>query len=336
MSTVFQDRFLDYRRAFEDPLTTGTVISLAVLLTMSPLVFVALHRTRIVQQPLYEDLMIRWRSWVVISVLAISPVLLGAGWVMIGVFALSVLCYREFARATGLFRETAVSVAVVLGILLLTFAIADNFPRMYFAGAMLGVILITIISIPLDRPKGFLQRVALGVLAFLLFGYSFGYISLIAIAPDYRPILIFMLVAVEMNDVFAYCVGKTMGGPKLVPQTSPAKTVAGSLGSLVLSTVLIFALAHIVFRGTAMDHAGLLLVLGVGIAVLGQLGDLLMSSIKRDLGVKDIGALLPGHGGLLDRFDSLVLIPPAIYHFLSLVLGPLGAGQPERIFTGGG
>ena len=62
---------------------------------------------------------------------------------------------------------------------------------------------------------------------------------------------------------------------------------------------------------------------------------ILLSSIKRDVHVKETGAAVPGHGGLLDRFDSLVLVPPAVYHYLSLFLGPLGAGQAERILTGG-
>jgi phosphatidate cytidylyltransferase len=61
---------------------------------------------------------------------------------------------------------------------------------------------------------------------------------------------------------------------------------------------------------------------------------LLVSSVKRDVGVKDIGAAIPGHGGLLDRFDSLVLVPPACFHYLSWYLGPLGSGQTERIITG--
>ena len=74
------------------------------------------------------------------------------------------------------------------------------------------------------------------------------------------------------------------------------------------------------------------------VSLLGQLGDLTLSSIKSDVGIEDVGATLPGHGGLLDRFDSLVLVPPAVYHYLSLAMGhtgPLGSEGPHRILTGG-
>ena len=83
-----------------------------------------------------------------------------------------------------------------------------------------------------------------------------------------------------------------------------------------------------------MDSWSNLLILGVGISIFGQFGDLLVSAIKRDLNVKDMGAALPGHGGLLDRFDSLIIVSPMYYHFLSLTLGTLGKNQPERIITG--
>jgi len=93
-------------------------------------------------------------------------------------------------------------------------------------------------------------------------------------------------------------------------------------------------MGHFLFEHTTVDHLLLLLILGAGMSVFGQFGDLLLSSIKRDLGIKDLGASLPGHGGFLDRFDSLVLVPPAAYHFLSLCLGPLNATGAERILTG--
>jgi phosphatidate cytidylyltransferase len=154
-------------------------------------------------------------------------------------------------------------------------------------------------------------------------------------SPHYRSLLLLILIGVEANDVFAYCVGKTVGGPKLIPNTSPGKTLSGSIGALVLTTALVATLGHFVFLDTPMDRLAPLVVLGAGMSILGQFGDLLLSSIKRDLGLKDLGVAIPGHGGILDRFDSLVLVPPAAFHFLSLHLGPLNAAGVERILTGG-
>lgn len=288
-----------------------------------------------IEDRLYAEVLVRWRSWLVIAGVLLVPILLGPAWVMIGVCVLSLLCYREFARATGLFREKVISLMVVLGILLLTFAAFDNYSRLFFACAALTVGLIAICTIPQDRPKGYLLRTALGALGFLLFGYCFGYLGFIANNPQYRSTLILLILCVEMNDVFAFCVGKLVGGPKAIPKTSPGKTWSGCIGALVLTTAFTATLAHFVFQGTALDRLDRLLIFGLGLSVLGQFGDLLLSSIKRDVGIKDFGNVIPAHGGLLDRFDSLVLVPPAAFHFLSLHLGAIGADQPQRIFTGG-
>jgi phosphatidate cytidylyltransferase len=147
--------------------------------------------------------------------------------------------------------------------------------------------------------------------------------------------LLLVLIGVETNDVFAFCTGKLIGGPKALPLTSPGKTWAGCIGALVLTTLFVGALTHFAFPGTAVDRWDRLLIFGAGVSVLGQFGDLLLSSIKRDIGIKDLGHSIPGHGGFLDRFDSLVLVVPAAFHFLSLHLGPIGADQPERVLSGG-
>jgi phosphatidate cytidylyltransferase len=102
----------------------------------------------------------------------------------------------------------------------------------------------------------------------------------------------------------------------------------------VLSTLLIGGLGHWLLEDTAVDRLDLLVILGAGMSVLSQCGALLLSSIKRDLGLKEIGDTGPGPGGFLDRLDSLVLVPPALFHFLSLYLGPLNAHGAERLITG--
>jgi phosphatidate cytidylyltransferase len=280
------------------------------------------------------ELKLRWISWCWIVVAIVTPVLLGAFWTILAVCGLSLLCFREYARATGLFRDRTISLLVVVGIGVLTFAVFDHFDRLYFATAPIGVLLIVIGTIWQDRPEGFIQRVALGSLGFLLFGFSLGYLGLMTSTPDYRPIVLLTITAIELNDVFAYCCGKAIGGAKLLPKTSPGKTVSGAVGALVLTTLFVAGVSHFVFAGTPLDRWDRLVTLGVLISGLGQLGDLTLSSIKRDLDVKDISRAIPGHGGLLDRFDSLVLVGPAVYHYLSLHLGPLGDDQPMRVFTG--
>jgi len=248
------------------------------------------------------------------------------------------LCYREFAKVTGVFRERALSSVVVIGTLLLAFASLDNYFRLFIALLPLTAGTIAIVSILKDQPKGYLQRTALAVLGFFLFGYSLGYLGYFANSPSFRPIMILIILWVELNDVYAFCCGKLIGGPKAIPTTSPGKTWSSCSGALVCTSITFCILGHFVFVGTKADHWGHLVFMGASLSVIGQFGDLLLSSIKRDVGIKDMGRLIPGHGGLLDRFDSLVLLPPFALHYLSLILdSPIG-GEPGvvvRFFTGG-
>ncbi|MFK7850652.1 MAG: phosphatidate cytidylyltransferase [Akkermansiaceae bacterium] len=330
------ERFFGYEDAFAHPFTTGAVIAITVALSVAPIVFKIFQATVGVSKNTYAELWARWRSWIWICLGLIIPILLGSAWVIAGVFILSLFCFREFARATGIFREKLIGLAAVLGLCLISFAVIDNFPRLFFAAPILGIGLIAIITIPQDRPEGFIQRVGLGIMGYLFFGFSLGYLALFTADPLYRPLLLLLLVTVELNDIFAFCCGRLFRGPKMTPNISPGKTISGALGALILTTTLVIALGHwVIFPGTPMDSWRNLLIMGFGISAFGQFGDLLLSSIKRDLGVKDLGRLLPGHGGLLDRFDSLIIVTPMYYHFLSLTLGTLAQSQPERIITGG-
>jgi len=248
---------------------------------------------------------------------------------------LSLFCFREYARATGLFRERLLSLTVVLGILLTMFAVLDHWYHFFVALFPLVVGLIATVAILGDRPKGYIQRVALAVLGYMLFGCALGHLGYFANDARYRPVLLMLLLSVELNDVFAYCSGKAFGRRPLAPNTSPNKTIGGFLGSLVLTTPLVAYLAHLLFRDTILDRPVYLLLLGLIVAVVGTLGDLVISSIKRDLGIKDLGRTLPGFGGLLDRFDSLILVSPAAFHYLGYFFG-IGLDEPTRIITGVG
>ncbi|MDP9347749.1 MAG: phosphatidate cytidylyltransferase, partial [Gemmatimonadota bacterium] len=124
------------------------------------------------------------------------------------------------------------------------------------------------------------------------------------------------------SDTFAYFVGRAWGRRKLIPRVSPGKTVEGSLGALGGSLVVALGYAWVLghfptYRMTLGEAA----VLGVLVSVAAQVGDLAESLLKRDTGVKDSGALLPGHGGALDRFDSLFFTLPLAYLFFRFVVG---------------
>jgi phosphatidate cytidylyltransferase len=130
-----------------------------------------------------------------------------------------------------------------------------------------------------------------------------------------------MLLAVWASDSGAYFAGKTIGGPKMAPAISPNKTWAGMAGGIISSIAAMFFYAYILgpYLGDAIwsDYnlpeqftPFALILFGAAIAIGGQIGDLLISKQKRKVGVKDTGSLIPGHGGILDRIDSLLFVSP--------------------------
>lgn len=127
-----------------------------------------------------------------------------------------------------------------------------------------------------------------------------------------------LFIGVWSNDTFAYFIGSKWGKHKLAPGISPNKSVEGALGGAA-ATILLAALAALL----APEWIGLTLIqailLGLGISVFAQLGDLMESALKRQFEVKDSGTIIPGHGGILDRFDSLMLAAPFVYYYFTFV-----------------
>ncbi len=333
MTQETRERLFGWEHAFDHPVTVGIVAAIAAVLLLTPVVILALSRR--LGESTRRELWKRTISWCVLAPLMVGPVLLGAAWTIGAVGVLSLLCYREFARATGLFRERYVGIMVVAGIVAVTFAAADHWYGFFVALFPLTVVLIAAVAVVEDRPKGFIQRTGLAVFGFAFFGTCLGHLGYVANDGGYRPFLLMLLLTVELNDVFAFCSGRLFGKRKLAPQTSPGKTWAGSIGAIVLTTPLVAVLGHLVFEGTPVDHWLHLGALGLIVSVGGQFGDLMLSSIKRDLGIKDFAATIPGHGGLLDRFDSLILVAPAVYHYIAYFRG-FEMMAATRIMTGGG
>ena len=332
MSPVTRERLFGFRHAFDDRVTVVLTLTALVLFLSAPLLILIVTRAANSSTDKKKELWDRYRSWIWLAALILIPILAGAFWTIVAVATLSFLCYREYARITGLFRERTISFIVVIGILLITFSVLDNWYRLFVALFPLTVALIAIGGLIPDQPKGYIQRVGLGVLGFVLFGSGLGHLGYMANDWNYRPILLLLIFAVELNDIFAYICGHLFGHRKFVPNTSPNKTVGGALGAVVLTTPLFAVGAHFVWRGTALDTPVRLLGLGILISVVGQFGDLMLSSIKRDLGLKDTAKLIPGHGGILDRFDSLILVAPAVFHYVNYFVG-FATGQPQQIFS---
>ncbi len=162
------------------------------------------------------------------------------------------------------------------------------------------------------------------VLGLIYMGLAYG--SFLALREIYSlNVLLIFIGMIWFSDIGAYFVGKFFGGAKLIPQISPNKTWSGFGGALLFPAF--FAIIWVAILGfyTEFDHNSwyILLpisaVLGVVIGAVGQAGDLLISFIKRQAGVKDTGALIPGHGGLLDRIDSMLLGAPVYLVLITLL-----------------
>ena len=156
----------------------------------------------------------------------------------------------------------------------------------------------------------------------MLFSLVYGvlflmHLSYIRMLDHGTALVILVFLGAWMPDTFAFFAGRFFGKHKLIPQVSPKKTVEGSVGA-VLGAVISFMVYGLILQfgfGYSVNYL-LLLPLSLTCGVVSQFGDLSASVIKRECGKKDFGNLIPGHGGMLDRIDSLVFIAPLIYYFL--------------------
>lgn len=182
---------------------------------------------------------------------------------------------------------------------------------------MLAGMLVTF-TIMLLRPEkrvSSLVDTALATLGVVYVGWFFSFLLQLRKLPDGAALITLLLVGSAFTDMGGYFVGRKYGRTKLYPRVSPKKTVEGAIGGLFTS---IGACCFVGFlTGLSYQHCA---AAGVIIAIAGSFGDLFESSLKRDVGVKDSGTAIPGHGGALDRFDSLAFAAPIFYlyavHFI--------------------
>ncbi|MFH2033343.1 MAG: phosphatidate cytidylyltransferase [Candidatus Margulisiibacteriota bacterium] len=167
----------------------------------------------------------------------------------------------------------------------------------------------------LKRKKDTIMDVMVTLFGMVYIGWFFSYFLFLRNLTDHGAYLFFLMFSIWAMDIMAYLFGKAFGRHKLAPSISPKKTWEGAIAGFL--TCLI---AASIFSGMASIPMVDALILGVLIGIVAQFSDLVESLIKRDAGVKDSSALLPGHGGVLDRMDSFILTVPIMYYYIVWII----------------
>lgn len=166
----------------------------------------------------------------------------------------------------------------------------------------------------IEKPFDFLVKTNFAIIYTGLFGAC---LVLTMAQPNGAAWLLFLTTITAASDTGAYFVGKSLGKNKLCPSISPGKTVEGFIGGMLSGTGCALLVAYLVFNDANLFR---LAIAALFLSVLGVIGDLVESLFKRGMGVKDSGTILPGHGGILDRVDSLLLTAPILYLLISFHL----------------
>ncbi len=237
---------------------------------------------------------------------------------------LSGMAVYEIEKAVGLKNKMIMAVSLVLSVAI-PFIVHFNLKLPVAAFGGVYVILIFIFMLLRFEITKFEQAVT-AIFSSVCVPYSF---SLMIVFRDIHKyfegytkvdgvyLLLFALFASWMTDIFAYFVGSKLGKHKLCPKISPKKSVEGAIGGVIgailLNLLLLFVFKKFFFEGESILSYITVAVLSVVLSIVSMFGDLAASTIKRNFGIKDFGKLLPGHGGIMDRFDSALFVMPVLY-----------------------
>jgi phosphatidate cytidylyltransferase len=285
---------------------------------------------------------------VIAAPLAVAIVLYG-DWPLAGLLAVvSALAAWEFfrmARASGSAPLEDLGIALAGLVPLLVHA---RFLRIYNPGGRVGplslaaLVLLVLLALAIwmrgvnGKPLAAVATTALGIIytgGMLSYGYAIRNHDYASVPlgssgrfalPAGGLLLLLPVLVTWASDIGAYAVGRTIGRNKLMPSVSPGKTIEGSIGGLGASMLLaavytrwvLHPMSHLDFRSAPVG----VLVFGALVSVAAQIGDLVESLLKREAGMKDSSHLIPGHGGILDRFDSLLFVMPVSFVLLNVML----------------
>jgi phosphatidate cytidylyltransferase len=273
-------------------------------------------------------------SALVAAPLALAMIFLGGLPLAAFLAVVSAGCAWEFYRlaaAGGLEALDPLGIPLAGAVPLAVYAAAVGVfrPTLAFPAVALLVVLASVIWArgTLRRPLGAASATVTGVLytgGMLTFGYALREHPY-AIGDRAGFVLVaFPLILTWASDIGAYFVGRTVGGRKLIPSVSPGKTVSGALGGLATTVIAAWLYVRFALVPNAMLTMNLpaTIVFGLVISIAAQVGDLTESLLKREAGMKDSSHLIPGHGGLLDRLDSVLFALPVAYLLFAWLLSP--------------
>ncbi len=251
-----------------------------------------------------------------VALMVLIPVLFLSHTVVfpIAVAAVSLISLYEIFKCTGTEKKVAVVLPIYLfgvasPLLLRYLGSFVQYAMIAFMAAALYLLYLFALVVWSHGKLPFGETVAV----FAVSAYIIAAFSLLMYVRDFQPsgkyIYLLIFIGAWVTDVFAYFTGYFLGKHKLIEDVSPKKTVEGSIGGIVFCAIGFAILGLVVDRWFGQDaNIVFLLISGVIISVISQIGDLIMSVIKRHYKIKDFGKLFPGHGGMLDRFDSILAV----------------------------
>ena len=260
----------------------------------------------------------RWLSGLVMAPSLILFILYAPPWLFFGFILLLIyLGLQEFYHLTAPEISPGPKAAAVLLAFLLAFSLICPDPRGFLAGLAFAVLFWFIGA--LWKREEFplrVQHVSLHLLGLLYIAFLLSHFILLRKLDHGKMWILFTLVSVYFGDTTAFYVGRAWGKRKMAPTISPNKTMEGGRGAVVGSLG-----GAVLFQGFFFPELGMVAasVLGAMIGGIGQLGDLFESLLKRSAHLKDSGTLIPGHGGLLDRIDSVLFAAPLVYYYAWLI-----------------
>ena len=256
-------------------------------------------------------------SGIILVIIALATIISGSWILFFTLLAVSLIGMRELYKVMKISDEhvTVLELVGYLGAVLYYIAMKADFGNYGTMAIIISMILILFVYV-FGYPKYRAEQVMAAFFGMVYVAVMLSFIYLTRNLPDGKFLVWLIFLCSWGCDTCAYCVGMLIGKHKMAPVLSPKKSIEGAVGGVVGAALLgvIYAAAT---QGKMAEYA---LICAVG-ALISMVGDLAASAIKRNQNIKDYGKLIPGHGGILDRFDSVIITAPVIYYLAKIILG---------------